>query len=83
MAETEITFHNKSGIKVQAQIFSGRTLLGTCLAGPGEIRTLLAELVRYDVFLKDGATGWELARKLDSEARTLTLSRHKGRYIIS
>ena len=83
MAETEITFHNKAEIRVQAQIFTGRTLVSTCVAGPGEIRILPAESVRYDIYLKNGATGWEIARKLDSEAKTLTLSHHKGRYIIT
>jgi hypothetical protein len=82
MAETEVTFHNKAEIRVQAQIFTGRTLVGTCVAGPGEIHTLPG-LVRYDIYLKNGATGWEIAHKLDSEAKTLTLSQHKGRYIIT
>ncbi|MCI0398658.1 MAG: hypothetical protein L0332_34215 [Chloroflexi bacterium] len=83
MAETEITFHNKAEIRVQAQIFTGRTLVSTCVAGPGEIRVLLAESVRYDIYLKSGATGWVLARKLDSEAKTITLSQREGRYVIT
>ncbi|HEX6385634.1 MAG TPA: hypothetical protein VF177_13265 [Anaerolineae bacterium] len=83
MAKTEITFHNKAEIKVQAQLFTGRTLVSTCVAGPGEIRVLPAESVRYDIYLKNGATGWEIARQLDSEAKTLTLSQHKGRYILT
>jgi hypothetical protein len=83
MAETEITFHNKAEIKVQAQIFTGRTLVSTCVTDPGEIRILPAESVRYDIYLKNGVTGWEIARKVDSEAKTLTLSQHEGRYIIT
>lgn len=83
MTKTEITFHNKAEIKVQAQIFTGRTLIGTCVAGPGETRSLPAESVRYDIFLKNGATGWEIARKLNIEAQTLTLSQQKGRYVIT
>ncbi len=40
MAEQEITFHNNAEIKVQAQVYTGRTLVSTCLAAPGEIRTM-------------------------------------------
>jgi hypothetical protein len=83
MAETNITFHNKAAIRVQAQLFTGRTLISTCVAGPGESRSLPAEVSSYDVFLKDSSTGWELARQLNSKATTLTLSRHKGRYLIT
>jgi hypothetical protein len=82
----EITFHNKAEIKVQAQIFSGRTLVGTCVAGPGETRSLPAEpaeSVHYDIYLKNGATGWGIAHKLDSAAKTFTLSQQKGRYVIT
>jgi hypothetical protein len=83
MAEIEVTFHNEAEIRVQAQIFAGRTLVSTCVAGPGEIHILPAESVRYDIFFKNGATGWEIARQLDSEAKTLTLNHHKGRYVIT
>lgn len=83
MVETEITFHNKAEIKVQAQIFTGRTLVSTCVAGPGETGVLPAKSVRYDIYLRNGTTGWEIARKLNSEAKTLTLSQLKGRYIIT
>lgn len=83
MTETEILFINKAEIRVQAQIFNGRTLVSTCVAGPGEIQTLPAESLRFDIFLKNSITGWEIARKLDSEAKTFTLSRQKGRYIIT
>jgi hypothetical protein len=82
MTETEITFHNRTEIGVQAQIFAGRTLVSTCVAGAGETRILPTKSLRYDIFFKNGATGWEIARKLDSEANTFTLSQHKGRYII-
>ena len=83
MTETKITFHNRVEIKVQAQIYTGRTLVSTCLAGPGETHILPAKSVRYDIFLKNGATGWEIGRKLNSEAKTFTLSRQKGRYVIT
>ena len=83
MNETKITFHNKAEIRVQAQIFTGRTLISTCVAGPGESRILPAEASPYDVYLKNSVTGWELARQLDSEAKILTLSRHNGRYLIT
>lgn len=81
--ETEITFHNKAEIKVQAQIFMGRTLVSTCVASPGEVCTLPAESAPYDIYFKNGVTGWKIAHKLDSEAKTLTLSQHKGRYVIT
>lgn len=83
MTETEITFHNQVQIRVQAQIFIGRTYVSTCVADPGEVCVLPAQSVRYDIFFKHGVTGWEIARKLDSEATTLTLSQHKGRYVLS
>lgn len=83
MTEIEITFHNRIEIKVQAQVFTGRTLVSTCVAGPGETRSLPVKSIRYDIFLKNGATGWEIARKLGSEAKTLTLSQQKGRYVIT
>lgn len=79
----EITFCNKVDIKVQAQVFDGRTLVSTCVAAPGESRVMPVSLVRYDIFLKNGATGWGLAYRLDSDARTLTLSLLNGRYVIT
>lgn len=83
MAATELTFHNKIKLRVQAQIFIGRTLISTYVASPGEVCTLLAEASRYDIFFKDGATGWEIARKLNNEASSLTLSLQNGRYILT
>lgn len=83
MAKTEITFHNKAKIKVQAQIFAGCTLISNCVAEPGEICVLPADSGRYDIYLKNGSTGWEIARKLDSEAKTLTLSQHEGWYTLT
>jgi hypothetical protein len=84
MAETEITFHNKAATSVQAQIFTGRTLVSTCVAGSGEIRTLLpAESAPYDIFFKHGTTGWEIARKLGCEAADITLSQINGQYILT
>jgi hypothetical protein len=83
MSETKITFHNKAEIRVQAQLFTGRTLMSTCVAGPGESHSLSAEASPYDIYLKDSTTGWELARQLDSKAKTVTLSRHKGRYLLT
>ncbi len=84
MANTEITFHNKSEIKAMAQIFAGRTLVSSCLAKPGETCTLPTESEKYDIFLRNGATGWEIARKLDSEAKNLTLMKEReGWYVIT
>jgi hypothetical protein len=82
MLETEITFHNKTEIRVQAQIYVGRTMVSTCVVDPGQIRSVPANSLRYDVFFKNGATGWEIARKLDSDARNFTLSKNKSRYTI-
>ncbi len=83
MAEQEITFHNNAEIKVQAQVYTGRTLVSTCLAAPGEIRTMPVRSTRYDIFFKDGATGWVIARRLDSEIKSFTLSLLNGRYTIT
>lgn len=83
MVETEITFHNKTETRVQAQIYAGRTLVSTSLVDPGEIRALPSESLRIDIFFKNSATGWEIARKLDSDANNFTLSQHKNRYTIN
>lgn len=83
MAEEQVTFHNKANIRVQAQVFTGRTLVSTCLADPGEIRTLRSGSVRHDIYLRDAATGWEVARKRDNESATVVLSLQKGHYILS
>ena len=83
MSDVEVTFHNNVDIRVQAQIFIGPSLVSTCVIGPGESGVLPTRSARHDIFLKNGATGWELARKLDSEAKTHTLSRDKGRYVIT
>lgn len=83
MVETEITFHNNTETRVQAQIYAGRTLVSTSVVDPGEIRALPAKSLRFDIFFKNGATGWEIARKLDSDASSFTLSQHKNRYTIN
>jgi hypothetical protein len=83
MAETEITFHNKASIKVQAQVYVGRALLGTCVAEPGENATILAELMSYDIFIKNSATGREIVRVLSSKATEITLSQRNGRYVLT
>ncbi|MBP8000533.1 MAG: hypothetical protein KA314_12430 [Chloroflexi bacterium] len=83
MTETKITFHNKTEIKTQAQIYTGWTLISTCVAGPGETCVLPTQSLRYDIFLKNGITGWELARKLDSDDKTVTLRQQGGRYVIT
>lgn len=83
MAATELTFHNNIKLRVQAQIFLGHTLISTCLANPGEVCILPAESSPYDIFFKNGATGWEIARKLNNEANSLTLSQQNGRYVLT
>lgn len=82
MAGIEITFHNQATMRVQAQIFAGRSLVSTSVASPGETIVLHAESAPYDIFFKNGATGWEIARQLHSEATTVTLFRKAGRYIM-
>jgi hypothetical protein len=82
LVETEITFHNKTEMRVMAQIFVGRALIGTCMLDPGETRILPSGSLRYDIFFKNGATGWEVARKLDSDAKSFTLSKHQTRYTV-
>lgn len=81
MAEIEVTFHNEATIKVQAQIFTGRTVVSTSLAGPGETILLPVTSMPYDIYFKNGATGWEMTRQLNSKATTVTLLRKAGRYI--
>jgi hypothetical protein len=83
MAEDQITFHNSTDMRVQAQVFMGRTLVSTCLANPGEVHTLPIGSVRHDIYVKDAATGWEVARKLDNEAASVELRRREGHYILS
>jgi hypothetical protein len=43
---------------------------------------LMAKSLRYDVFFKNGATGWEIARKLNSDARDFTLNQGKNGYSV-
>lgn len=84
MINTEITFHNKTEIKALAQIFAGSALISSCMANPGETCTIPTGSNKYDIFLKNGATGWELARKLGSEAKSLTLIKEQmGWYVIT
>jgi hypothetical protein len=84
MNNSEITFHNKTEIRALAQIFTGSDLISSCIASPGETCSLPTESDKYDIYLKNGATGWELARKLDSDAKSLTLIQERqGRYVIT
>lgn len=84
MIIAEIIFHNKTDKKALAQIFAGPAIISSCMASPGETCKIPAGLNQYDIFLKDGATGRELARKLGSEAKRLTLVKeHMGWYVIT
>lgn len=67
---------------MQAQIFTGRTLVSTSVADPGETILLHAESTPYDIYFKNGATGWEITRQLNSEAKSVTLRRKEGRYVM-
>ncbi len=82
MTEIKVTFHNHIEIEVQAQIFKGRTLVSTCVASPGATSTLLAPDAAYDIYLKNAVTGWEICHKLNCEAASITLRKHKGRYTV-
>jgi len=83
MTEVAVTFHNKTDIRIQAQIFTGRALISTCVADPGKTYVLPATSEQYDIFFKNGITGWELARKLGGEDKIVTLRRHQGRYVVT
>lgn len=83
MTQREITFHNSASVRVQAQIFVGRALVTTRMVDPGETRALPVSGLPFDIYLKNGLTGWELAHQLNSEAGKLTLMRQKGRYILT
>lgn len=67
---------------MMAQIFEGRTLFSTCIVDPGESSTLPSGSLRFDIFFKNGATGWEVARKMDSDANSFTLSKNHTRFIV-
>jgi hypothetical protein len=82
LVETKITFHNKTEMRVMAQIFVGRALISTCMLDPGETRILSSGLSRNDIFFKNGTTGWEVGRKLDSDAKSFTLSKHQKQYTV-
>jgi hypothetical protein len=82
LVETKITFHNRTEMRVMAQIFVGRALISTCMLDPGETRILQSRSSRFDIFFKNGATGWEVARKLDSDAKSFTLSKHQRQYTV-
>ena len=83
MTAVQVTFHNEAKIRVQAQIFTGQTLVSTCVADPGETHTLQSGSSRYDIYLKNAATGWGIARKLDNDATTVTLKQHQGHYTLT
>jgi hypothetical protein len=83
MNEVEITFNNKTDIRTQAQLFMNGALISTCVVDPGKTCTLLAESGQYDIYLKNSNTGWELTHKLDCSAQTITLTQHKGRYVVN
>jgi hypothetical protein len=53
------------------------------VVGPGESGSLPAELERYDIYLKNSTTGWEIGHQLNSASKTLTLSQQNGRYVIT
>jgi hypothetical protein len=83
MAEAQVTFHNKADIRVQAQVFTGRSLISTCLANSGETHILQTSSTRHDIYLRDATTGMEIARKRDNEAASVVLSQQEGRYILT
>lgn len=82
MAQIQIKFHNNIGIRTLAQIFVERALISTAVVEPGESCILSAEPGNYDIYFKNGMTGWELTRKLGGNSKRVTLSEHKGRYVV-
>ena len=44
MGETEIVFHNMAELRVQLQLYDGRSLAGTCVFGRGGRARLPADL---------------------------------------
>lgn len=78
----EITFHNKASIRVQAQIFIGRQLISTCVADPGETHTLRCGSAEHDIYCRHASTGWEVARKRNNEAASVTLSQQREHFIL-
>ena len=84
MAKQEITFHNKTDIKVQAQVFASTRLIGTYSTKSGQSCKIEMENAGQDIFFRDGTTGREIARNLDNRLKSLTISKEKGGwYIIS
>lgn len=78
MLVTNITLHNQTEVKTQALIFLGQRLAHICLIAPGETCFLAKVSSPYDIFLKNGVTGWEMARALNSQASDLTLTKQNG-----
>jgi len=83
MSEEQLTFHNEALIRVQAQVFTGRSLISTCLANPGETHILQTGPTGHDIYLRDASTGMVIARKCGNEAAVVVLSLHQGHYILS
>lgn len=81
--EEQVTFRNKADMRVQAQMSTGRTLVSTCLAEPGEIHILKSGSVRHDIYLKNAAIGWKVASRRDNESKTISLRLLKGHFILS
>ena len=82
MSQIEITFHNKIDIRTLAQIFVEQTLISSGVAEPGESCVLMAESGQYDIYFKNGMTGWELTRKLGVKLKRITLMKSQGQYVI-
>ena len=82
MSKIEITFHNEIGIRTLAQIFVDQTLISSRVAEPGKSCVLLAESGQYDIYFKNGMTGWELTRKLGVKLKRITLMKSQGQYVI-
>ena len=83
MEELEVKFRNEATIKVQAQVFAGQFLVSTGLVEPGGVITLLAEAIPFDIYCKNSANGWEVARSLESRVTNIHLHIKNGKYLIS
>jgi len=83
MSVEEISFLNKTKIRIQAQIFSGRQLISTCVADPGEMYTLQCGSAGHDIYCRHASTGWEIAHKRNNKTISVTLSQQRERFILS
>jgi hypothetical protein len=82
MTTTQVNFHNKLDVSVQAQIYAQYTLLSTGTVESGDSCILSNESEAYDIYIRDAATGRMFARQFGSDATDITLRKERGLYVI-